>query len=123
MLDLTFAEFYAAEYDDSHDVGVYVVKSDIPLYVGMSTSNIWNRWFYGTFRSHLDEDTGGHWIGNSPVGRAIVRDFPQSLDWRIELWRIEDCATFFNRPIERLDIRSCEHLLMIHYRPKLNVQF
>ena len=129
MLDLTFAEFYAAQYDDSHDVGVYVVKNGIPLYVGMSTSNVWSRWFYGTFRSHLEQDSTGQWFGYTPIGRKIAGNMPASWEWRIELWRVEDCVSFFASELkrlgfipERVGIRAAEQLLMKHYQPTLNRQ-
>lgn len=127
MVDITFAEFYAAQYDDSHDVGVYVVKNGVPLYVGMSTSNVWNRWFYGTFRSHLDLDTQNQWFGYTPIGRMIARNMPASWEWHIELWRVEDCASFFTGELKRLGfvpdrlcVRTAEQLLMKHYQPALN---
>ena len=129
MLDLTFAEFYGANYDDSHDVGVYVVKNGDALYVGMSSSNIWNRWFYGTFRSHMEQDVSGMWYGYSAIGRKIADNMPESWNWHIELWRVEDCVNFFGDYLatvgfrtDRIDVRAAEQILMKHYNPKLNVQ-
>jgi hypothetical protein len=119
---MTLAEFYAAEYDESYDVGVYVIKNGNVLYVGMSTSNIWNRWFYGTFRSHLERDGNGRWWGNTPVGRAVASNMPDSWQWKIELWGLRDCAEFFGYDEKRFDIRSAEQKLMVYYKPKLNVQ-
>lgn len=130
MERITLAQFRDEEYDASHDVGVYVVFNDACcLYVGMSTSNIWNRWFYGTFRSHFDQHHTGEWIGNSPVARSIAKFMPQSWEWPIELWRASDCADHFSGKIQqlgfrpdRLDVRACEHLLISHYKPLLNRQ-
>ncbi len=131
MLSLTFAEFMDGSYDSKYDVGVYVVKNDVAvLYVGISKSNIWNRWFgVGSWRCHMAQYHDGRWVGNSPIGKYIVSNMPESFAWPIELWRVEDCVSFFGDKIQslgfrhdRIDIGSAEALLMRHYNPLLNVQ-
>ncbi len=61
MIEMTFREFHQHRYRDEN-YQLYVMKngSGDVLYVGISTMNIWNRWF----------GWGGHmtWDGNVIYG-------------------------------------------------------
>ena len=123
MLNLSFHEFMIGDYPDQ-DLHLYVVRTyNEVLYVGISTSNIWNRWFSAR-NAHMVQVVGSSWIGNSAIGQAVCENMPESLEWTIELWSLEDCAGFLDDKMfskGRLNIRDVEPLMIQKLLPKLNV--
>jgi len=76
----------SGEYDSKDEVPeLYVLKNEaLVLYVGISTRNIWERWF-GGFGSHLVRNYYGEWFSTSDAGRAVLENMPASKDWMVEL--------------------------------------
>src|SRR5690349_5689608 len=92
MIELDFESFHNQEYAED-GYSLYVVKNGLGnvLYVGISHLNIWERWF--GWSGHIlwvDQVIEGH----SHVGEKIVDHLPDSLQWKIQLWTLEDCLEF-----------------------------
>ena len=92
MIELSFKKFYDQDFDDD-GYCLYVMKNGLGdiLYVGISTTDIWGRWFDGT--GHIPW-SGTMRYGNSTIGEKIVNHLPDSLNWKIQLWTLKDCLTF-----------------------------
>jgi hypothetical protein len=130
MILLTFREFVKGEFEDGEEYyELYVVKNAIEiLYVGISQSGIWNRWFGGFGRMHQRES--GCWYGYDDISKEIAENMPASLDWIVELWTTEDCMKMFEEKIksagfvaDRLTIKDYEHWMIEKLRPELNIIF
>lgn len=109
------------------DARIYAVRDGRHvLYVGLASSGIAYRWF-GT-HGHLNRNIGGHWYGNSPVGRAIVEALPQSEHWAIDLYTMKECEPYVFRHltyiprqcIDRLSVRDAERAMIMELDPELN---
>jgi hypothetical protein len=92
MIELRFKEFYDQNYDDE-GYCVYVMKNGLGdvLYVGISTADIWLRWFGGA--GHIPW-SGTMFYGNSTIGEKIVNHLPDSWAWKIQLWTLKDCLKY-----------------------------
>jgi hypothetical protein len=92
MIELSFKEFYDQSYEDE-DYCLYVMKNGLGdiLYIGISTADIWGRWFGGA--GHVPW-SGTMLYGNSTIGEKIVNHLPDSWDWKIQLWTLKDCLAF-----------------------------
>jgi hypothetical protein len=123
MIELTFREFFEYEYREDGFHELYVMKNGLNeiLYVGISSENIWNRWFGS--RGHV---MVGHnyLIGESSVGRKVVDHLPDSWDWKIQLWTLDDCLGFCAdavNPEGRYNIKWLEPIMIQKLCPSLNV--
>ena len=105
---------------------MYVVKNGNGeiLYIGISTNNIWERWF----------GWGGHmvWDGKviyteSPIGTKIENHLPDSLKWKIQLWSLKDClevcAKELPSDISEVTIRHMEPIMIRKLSPALNATY
>ncbi|HET9908776.1 MAG TPA: hypothetical protein VFQ23_19155 [Anaerolineales bacterium] len=92
MIELRFKEFYEQNYEDE-EYCLYVMKNGLGdvLYVGISTDDVWSRWFGGT--GHIPW-SGTKRYGNSTIGEKITNHLPESLEWNIQLWTLKDCLAF-----------------------------
>ena len=92
MIETTFFQFHEHDYEDA-GFCLYVLKNDndTVLYVGISTNDIWERWF--GWGGHMMWD-GKVIYGDSSVGVKIENHLPDSLSWKIQLWTLEDCLEF-----------------------------
>lgn len=92
MIELSLKEFYDQNYGDE-GYCLYVMKNDLGdvLYIGISTADIWSRWFGGT--GHIPW-SGTMLYGNSTIGEKIVNHLPDSWTWKIQLWTLKDCQVF-----------------------------
>lgn len=122
MIEITFKEFYEYQYpkEDYHEL--YVMKNGLEdiLYIGISSQNIWNRWF--GWNGHIAEGPN-FMIGESTVGRKVVDHLPDSWDWKIQLWTLDDCREFCAdelNPNGRYDIKLLEPFMIQKLRPSLN---
>jgi hypothetical protein len=127
MISVRFEEFMNGEYDNKDEAHeLYVLKNEsLVLYVGISTRNIWERWF-GSISSHLVRNYYGEWFSTSDAGRAVLENMPVSNDWTIELWTLQDCIDFLGERFARanksaLSIRYVEPYMIGKLRPSLNV--
>jgi hypothetical protein len=90
MDTLTFEKFMSGDYPDD-DYSIYIVRYNAEvLYIGISRDNIYNRWFTADY-SHITKFANGALRGNSTIGQVIVGNLPNSLQWSIDLWSIDDC--------------------------------
>lgn len=125
MIELTFQEFHEQQYREQQYC-LYVVKNgnnDI-LYVGISTNNIWERWF--SWGGHMTWD-GKVIYGESPIGTKIENHLPDSLKWKIQLWSLEDCLEFCRDKLpddsSAMTIRDIEPIMIQKLHPALNVMY
>ena len=125
---LPFLEFASGEYPDKEygedQYQLYVVRKNTQvLYVGISESNIWNRWFNGG-RGHVLINIYGEMIGRSSVGNSVVNE-PHLCS--IELWTLSECIEYCRSTtsfkINRYDIKDIEPIMIHKLKPKLNVIF
>jgi hypothetical protein len=120
MITMTFADFYKTDWDEGeHELYVLKRGSDV-LYVGISERGIWNRWF-GSW-GHIPANGWGERFAGSQAGRAVLQNAPESANWIMELWTVQDCARFINRPDLRFrNIRQVEPYMIELLKPSLNV--
>jgi len=97
MIELDFLQFHEQQYRKRR-YELYVLKNGLAdiLYIGISTSSIWERWF----------GWGGHMLwngkiiyGESPIGVKIENHLPDSLNWKIQLWTLNDCIKFCRKEL------------------------
>lgn len=103
MITLTFKDFSNPEnFPDNVGIELYVLRNKQEfLYVGISKSNVWNRWFGSRGRMWKVFDRNGNHIGwNSTgyVGITIIKEMPESLLWEIDLWSLKECVEFLGIP-------------------------
>lgn len=129
MISLKFKDFRAANYDDSENYELYILKHQKIMYIGISRRGIWNRWFSG-WGSHLAKNYENLWFANTHAGRAIIENQPFSDAWLIELWTREDCLDFLKDEItelhyciDRVEIENIEPLMIQKLKPELNSTF
>jgi len=92
MIELTFYQFHEQQYrDDGYCLYVLKNGNEDVLYVGISTNDVWERWF--SWGGHMLWD-GKVIYGDSSVGVKIENHLPDSLNWKIQLWLLEDCLKF-----------------------------
>lgn len=125
MIEITFKEFYEYKYEEDGFHELYVMKNGFgeTLYIGVSNQNIWNRWF--GLRGHI-LDNGKYLIGESPVGKNIVKHLPKAWEWKIQLWTLEDCIKFCSddlKPKGKYNIKYLEPLMIQRLQPVLNILF
>lgn len=123
MIELTFQHFHDHQYLED-GFCLYVIKNRhaTVLYVGISTSNIWERWF--AFGGHMVWD-GKVIYGESLIGVKIEDHLPDSLRWKIQLWTLNDCIQFCSKELPNdtsmLTIHDVEPIMIQKLSPALNV--
>jgi hypothetical protein len=129
MIEITFFDFH--EHDYKYDrYCLYVMKNGSGgiLYVGISTNDVWVRWF--GWGGHLMWD-GNVIYGESTIGEKIENHLPESLRWKIQLWTLEDCQKYCGQEIAVADsaktfeeykqaILDIEPFMIRKIRPALN---
>ena len=132
MIELTFYDFHEHYYDIRDEkfpddfIQLYVMKNGLGdvLYVGISTVDVWGRWF----------GWGGHvlWDGNviygdSPIGVKIENHLPESLQWKIQLWTLDDCLEYCRNKLPKdysgMTVQDIEPIMIQKLRPALNVHY
>lgn len=122
MIELTFLEFHEQQYDEQQCC-LYVVRngSEDILYVGISTNDIWERWF--GWGGHMTWD-GKVIYGESPIGVKIGNHLPDSLKWKIQLWTLNDCLEFCREELPtsqpEITIHHLEPIMIQKLSPALN---
>ncbi len=125
MIEITFREFFEYKYREDGFHELYIMKNGLGeiLYIGISEQNIWNRWFGRN--GHIMEGPN-YLIGESSVGRKVVDHLPDSWDWKIQLWTLDDCVEFCAdelNPDGRYDIKMLEPFMIQKLRPSLNMTY
>jgi hypothetical protein len=126
MKSLRFSEFYKGQYTDE-GFELYLLK-DLAgeiMYIGISRDSIWHRWFGGG-PSHMDKGASGKVYGKSYIGEVIERRFPNSWNWVIELWTMDDClkaceAEFVGRDPGHVGIEGIEPYMIAKFEPLYNI--
>ena len=122
MIELTFLQFHKQQYREN-GFELYVVTNgagDV-LYVGISKNNIWERWF--GWGGHMMWD-GNVIYGESAIGVKIENHLPDSLNWKIQLWTLEDCIKFCTKELpaetSEITIHYMEPIMIRKLSPALN---
>src|SRR3990172_481493 len=92
MIELSFEDFHEQNFEDQ-GFCLYIMKNGLEdvLYVGISTVDVWSRWF--GWGGHMTWD-GNVIYGESSIGEKIENHLPDSLNWKIQLWTLKDCLMF-----------------------------
>ncbi|MBK8783959.1 MAG: hypothetical protein IPO22_19705 [Anaerolineales bacterium] len=125
MIEITFRGFYECKYSEETFHELYVMKNGLSevLYVGISSQNIWSRWF--GWNGHIIGDAR-LMIGASEIGQKIVDYLPDSWNWKIQLWTLDDCLAFCAdelNPQGRYTIKFLEPIIIQRLHPVLNVAY
>jgi len=122
MIEMSFEDFHEQKYEDK-SFRLYVIKNGLGdvLYVGISTQNVWKRWF--GWGGHMTWD-GNVIYGESSVGVKIENHLPDSLNWMIQLWTLHDCIKFCGQEVSgsasEIKIQDIEPLMIRKLSPALN---
>ena len=125
MIALRFEDFHEENYEDK-GFCLYVMKNGLGdvLYVGISTQDIWSRWF--AWGGHLTWD-GKIIYGESPIGEKIENHLPDSLNWEIQLWTLKDCIKFCRKELHdnpsKVTIHEIEPIMIRKLSPALNITY
>lgn len=128
MIELEFMQFHEQQYQEEREEGyeLYILKNGLGdiLYVGISSSNVWERWF--GWGGHMTWD-GKVIYGESPVGVKIENHLPDSLMWKIQLWTLKDCLEFCRKdlPVDttEITIHDVEPIMIRKLSPSLNATY
>lgn len=126
MIEISFRDFYDYRYSKEEFHELYIMKNGLNqvLYVGISNQNIWNRWF--GWNGHVMGDEK-YMTGQSTVGQKIVDYLPESWNWKIQLWTLENCIEFCkDDPLffpKSPRIEDLEPIMIQLTRPILNVSY
>lgn len=98
---------------------VYFIRDgELVLYIGMT-----ERDFSSRLRWHLALEGRGTFKLSS-LGECIVTNWPESLDWIIELWKPEEIRQRFapheQNHLDPFGVREAERCAIRHFRPPLN---
>src|SRR4030095_4000896 len=93
MIEISFREFFEYTYHEDGFHELYVMNNGLNeiLYVGISSENIWNRWVGSCGQIMVGTN---YLSGETWVGRKVVDYLPDSWDWKIQLWILDDCLAF-----------------------------
>lgn len=94
MLTMSFSKFTDPNnFPDDAGIELYVLRKNKKfLYIGISESNVWNRWFGS--RGRMYKNAGGYWNGSDTTSISIIENMPASFRWNIDLWTLKDCLSF-----------------------------
>ena len=138
MIEISFQEFMDykwgepiaiygknGEYSEFPDYELYVLKNEKIIYIGISR-DIYERWF--GWRGRMPDKK----VAMDTVARTVIENMPSSLEWRIELWTLEDCLIFYHdviplvwphNLIKEFDIKDFEKLMIVHRQPIENTTY
>lgn len=125
MIELRFEDFHEQNYEDK-GFCLYVLKNGLGdvLYVGISTVDVWSRWF--SWGGHMLWD-GKVIYGESSIGIKIENHLPESLNWKIQLWTLKDCIEFcrmeLSNEISKVTIHDIEPIIIRKLSPALNATY
>jgi len=76
------------------------------------------------------KNAGGHWMGISSVGIEVVENMPDSLTWKVQLWKLDDCVNYCEAEIKKygysksfIDIKHIEPIMIQKLSPKMNMTY
>ena len=123
MIELSFKDFHDQKYR-KNNYCLYVMHNGLGdvLYVGISTVDVWDRWF--AWGGHMTWD-GNIIYGESKIGTKIEDHLPDSLGWKIQLWTLKDCLEYCRNEISdersNITIRDIEPIMIRKLAPALNI--
>jgi hypothetical protein len=80
-ITMTFERFMKLEKEPPHNL--YIIwKRRKALYVGISKSGVWSRWFGRRGRLYK---LGQSWAAEDTIGEVVIKNMPASLKWKVEL--------------------------------------
>ena len=125
MIELTFQAFHDQKYREQKFCLYVVINGNENVsYVGISTTDVWERWF--GWGGHMTWD-GDVIYGESPIGVKIQNHLPDSLNWKIQLWTLEDCLEFCRKEIpgdlSEVTIHEIEPVMIRKLSPTLNLTY
>jgi hypothetical protein len=125
MIELTFQAFHDQKYREQQFCLYVVINGNENVsYVGISTNDVWERWF--GWGGHMTWD-GDVIYGESPIGVKIQNHLPDSLNWKIQLWTLEDCLEFCRKEIpgdlSEVTIHEIEPVMIRKLSPTLNLTY
>ena len=98
MLTLQFKDFFKGDYEEyigNERYELYMIyESHKCLYIGISNSNIWNRWF-ATRQSHCQMNIHNELFGKSSIGQYIADLYPDFKNITITLLTVKQASEFF----------------------------
>jgi hypothetical protein len=119
-LIMPFEKFAKGDYPNGRHNLYIVWRGKRALYVGISRSGIWDRWFARGGQAHMffaqkysGTLDGGQWCGLSTIGRVIAKNIPVSFGWKVELRHIPTLFGF--------ELTDAEEKLIHELRPLFNV--
>jgi hypothetical protein len=125
MIELDFLQFHEQKYREKR-YELYVLKNGLGdiLYIGISQSNVWERWF--GWGGHMMWD-GNVIYGESPIGVKIENHLPDSLNWKIQLWSLKDCLEFCMEELppdkSEITIHYIEPIMIRKLSPAFNATY
>jgi hypothetical protein len=125
MIELGLEDFHEHNYEDA-GFCLYVMKNglDEVLYIGISTVDVWDRWF--GWGGHMTWD-GKVIYGESPIAVRIENHLPESLHWKIQLWTLKDCIEFCSKELPEhtteITIHNIEPIMIRKLSPVLNATY
>jgi hypothetical protein len=125
MIELTFQAFHEQKYQEQRFCLYIVINgNENVLYIGISTNDIWERWF--EWGGHMTWD-GDVIYGESPIGAKIENHLPDSLTWKIQLWTLDDCLQFCRKELpsdsSEVTIHAIEPIMIRKLSPALNLTY
>jgi hypothetical protein len=125
MISINFETFVSGKYDSRGELHQLYVVCDATqvYYVGIARNGAWDRWFGSLGR--MRQDATGKWHGEDAVSHEIISHMPESLNYTIDLYTIDNCRTFITiRGIAldpSCDLLDIESIMIDLLRPCLNV--
>lgn len=125
MIELDFLQFHEQKYREKR-YELYLLKNGLGdiLYIGISQSNVWERWF--GWGGHMMWD-GTVIYGESPIGVKIENHLPDSLKWKIQLWTLKECIEFCRKELSdelsKVTIHDIEPIIIRKLSPALNATY
>src|SRR5271157_2690979 len=122
MIELEFIQFHEQKYRGKR-YELYMLNNGVGdiLYIRISTRDVWERWF--GWGGHMMWD-GKVICGESPIGVKIESNLPDSLQWKIQLWTLKDCITFFRnelpKDLHNITIHDIEPIMIQKLSPAIN---
>jgi hypothetical protein len=113
---MTFNRLMHKGISGKYNLYILRLNKDV-LYVGITTDNVWRRWFGGGI-SHMQlvhdylATPQSWWTGNSHIGTIVVRHLPKSLKWHMEV-----------RQYAHYELKRAEAELILTLRPLFNTTY
>ena len=131
MYKTTLDNLINGDLGEGEDGNFYLLRNgERVLYIGISSMGAGYRWFGSSFHSHLAYNVDGKLFGCTSIGRYVVDNLPESLEWGIEFWSGKDLIDFLGDEwIYRVDIpdyyiaEQAERMMIWRLKPERNSSY